>query len=154
MTPGEPRDHEPAPMETPANTPAEPTENKAIERVEVLLGTLLRVGVVASMILIMLGLTVSLVRHPDYLTDPAMLARLTHPGAAFPHTPAAVVEELGQFRGRAIITLGLLVLIATPVIRVATSVVVYVVQKDWKYVVLTSLVLIILLVSGLLGKTG
>ena len=139
--------------ETPPDVPVAPP-SEAILRVEVLLGTLLRLGVFACIALILIGLTVTLVRHPDYITDSSSLEHLTSPGAAFPHTPSAVISELGQFRGRAIITLGLLVLIATPVVRVATSIVVYVVQRDWAFVVLTTLVLAILILSGFLGKTG
>jgi uncharacterized membrane protein len=138
--------------EPPTNAPVR--SDDPMGRAEILLGSLLRGGVLICVALILLGLAVTLIRHPDYATDRGMLERLTTPGAAFPHTPSAVASELGQFRGRAIITLGLLVLIATPVVRVATSIVVYITQRDWLYVVLTSLVLAILILSGFLGKTG
>lgn len=133
---------------------ARASADEAIRRTEVLLGTLLRVGVLISIGLMLLGLAITLVRHPDYATDPGALQRLTTPGAAFPHTPSAVAAELSQFRGRAISTLGLLVLIATPVVRVATSIVVYIIQRDWRFTIFTSIVLAILILSGFLGKSG
>ena len=40
------------------------------------------------------------------------------------------------------LTIGLMVLMATPVTRVATSVVEYAVQRDWLFVLLTSIVLL------------
>jgi len=49
---------------------------------------------------------------------------------------------------------GLLVLIATPVLRVALSVVGFALQRDWVYVGLTVLVLLVLLGSFLVGKAG
>jgi uncharacterized membrane protein len=124
----------------------------ALNRMEVVLSQLLRMGVVISAALIFVGILVSLVRHPDYLSDPGTLARLTDPGGAFPHTMADLGWELGQFRGRAIVTVGLLVLIATPVLRVAVSIAAFAVAREWRFVVITAAVLLVLLVSFLIGK--
>ena len=58
---------------------------------------------------------------------------------------------------RAIIQLGLLLLIATPVARVVFSVYAFARQRDWVYVVVTLIVLGVLLyslLSGYLGKGG
>jgi len=52
-----------------------------------------------------------------------------------------------NFRGRDIIQLGLLVLIATPVARVIFSLIGFLIEKDWIYVAITAVVLIILSVS-------
>jgi uncharacterized membrane protein len=49
---------------------------------------------------------------------------------------------------------GLLLLIATPVMRVAFSVLVFVYQHDRVFVVITSIVLTLLLVSFVLGRGG
>ncbi len=54
----------------------------------------------------------------------------------------------------AVIALGLLVLIATPVLRVAVSIVTFALERDWVYVAITALVLSILIVSFLLGAGG
>ena len=49
---------------------------------------------------------------------------------------------------------GLILLIATPVARVAVSVLVFVVERDGAFVLITLFVLILLLLSFLLGKAG
>ena len=51
-------------------------------------------------------------------------------------------------------TLGLLVLIATPVLRVAASVVLFAIQKDWTYTLITAVVLSLLVLSLVLGAAG
>jgi uncharacterized membrane protein len=48
--------------------------------------------------------------------------------------------------------LGLLLLIATPVMRVAVSVLIFVHQRDWTFVVITSVVLVLLVLSFVLGR--
>jgi uncharacterized membrane protein len=55
--------------------------------------------------------------------------------------------------GRGLIQLGLLILIATPIARVAFSVVAFLYQRDWTYVVVT-LIVLGLLVYSLLGGHG
>jgi uncharacterized membrane protein len=44
--------------------------------------------------------------------------------------------------GSPLMTIGLMILMATPVTRVAASVVEYAVERDWLFVALTSLVLL------------
>jgi uncharacterized membrane protein YfcA len=65
----------------------------------------------------------------------------------FPFTWSQLISDLAQFHPQGIITLGLLLLIATPVLRVAVSIVTFVVEHDRTYVVITCLVLAILLFS-------
>ena len=55
-------------------------------------------------------------------------------------------------RGEAIVTLGLLVLIATPVMRVAVSVVAFIQHRDRTYALITAAVLCLLLLSLVLGR--
>jgi uncharacterized membrane protein len=74
--------------------------------------------------------------------------------SAFPHTLPGVGRGLAHADPLAIIVLGLLVLLATPVVRVAVSMVAFLLERDWRYVVITSLVLLILLLSFVLGKGG
>ena len=122
--------------------------------VEVLISNLLRIGVGTSLAVVALGTTLSFVHHPDYVSAPPALGRLTRPGAAFPHTVRDVVQGVGQGRGQAIVIVGLLLLIATPVMRVAVSILGFVYEHDWQYVVITSVVLALLLLSFVLGKAG
>ena len=48
----------------------------------------------------------------------------------------------GRAAGGLLMTIGLMILMATPVTRVAASVVEYTVERDWLFVALTSLVLL------------
>ncbi len=57
-----------------------------------------------------------------------------------------ILKEALNFKGRDIIQLGLLVLIATPVARVIFSLIGFLFEKDWIYVAITFIVLIILFI--------
>ena len=107
------------------------------------MGSLLRIGVLTAAFLVVLGGALFFIQHPqeifDYTTfkgEPANF-RQVH----------LIVKEALKFRGRDIIQLGLLVLIATPVARVIFSLFGFLIEKDWIYVAITSIVLIILSVS-------
>ena len=123
-----------------------------VRAIELLISNLLRVGVVTSLLFVLIGETISFVRHPEYLRHPPALQRLTSPGAAFPHTLHDVLRGVRDGRGQAIVMIGLLLLIATPVVRVAVSILAFVYERDWRYVVITTLVLGLLVLSFVLGK--
>ena len=112
-------------------------------RMRNIMGSLLRVGVLAAAFLVVLGGVLFFLQHPkevfDYTTfkgEPAKF-RQVH----------LIVKEAMNLRGRDIIQLGLLVLIATPVARVIFSLIGFLIEKDWIYVSITAIVLIILFVS-------
>jgi uncharacterized membrane protein len=73
-----------------------------------------------------------------------------------PHAdvPIGSFDEIGEglaaLRPQAIGQLGLLVLVATPIVRVFTSLVAFAMERDRLYVLLTAIVLTILLASALL----
>jgi len=73
---------------------------------------------------------------------------------SFPHTLGDVFSGLGHGDPLAILVLGLIVLLLTPVARVAISIFAFARERDWLYVAITTLVLLILLVSFLLGRGG
>jgi uncharacterized membrane protein len=125
-----------------------------VRRVELLISAILRVGVVTSLSVVVFGTVISFLHHPDYTSVPAELQRLTSPGAAFPRTLGEVWGGVRHGRGQAVVVVGLLLLIATPVIRVAVSVFTFVYQRDATFVAVTSLVLALLLLSFALGKAG
>jgi uncharacterized membrane protein len=139
------------PRETPQDWPMMPV-SEHVRRVEVLISNLLRVGVLFSVTLIVIGTTVSFVRHPSYLTSPAELMRLVRPEEALPHSLSDIATGLRDLRGQAIVGLGLLVLIATPMMRVAISVVAFLRERDRVYTAITLVVFCLLLLSLVLGK--
>jgi uncharacterized membrane protein len=129
-----------------------PTDAEEVRRVELLISHLLRGGVVLSLFVIVTGTVLSFVHHPQYVSSPTELQRLTRPGAAFPRTLSEVVAGVRDFRGQAITAAGLLLLIATPVVRVAVSILAFVYERDPAFVLITSVVLCLLLLSFWLGK--
>ena len=106
------------------------------------IGWILQAGVLLSATIILLGLLLLPLR-PGGLSPDRVLA--------FPQTLSQIVAGLLVFRPQAVITLGLFLLIATPVLRVAASSVAFAIERDWRYVVITLIVLTILLFSIILG---
>jgi uncharacterized membrane protein len=63
-----------------------------------------------------------------------------------------VVSRVLALRPSGLLALGLLVLIATPILRVIGSIGAFLYARDWRFASLTALVLVILLVSLVLGR--
>jgi uncharacterized membrane protein len=72
----------------------------------------------------------------------------------YPHSLGDVFAGLAHGDPLAVLALGLLTLLLTPVARVAVSIFAFARERDWLYVGITALVLLILLVSFLLGRGG
>jgi uncharacterized membrane protein len=122
--------------------------------IEMAIGRLLRGGVILSLTLVVFGTIVSFVHHPEYLRDPATLDRLTTPGAASPQTVGEVLAGVRAWRGESFVALGLLVLMATPVLRVALSLGGFLYEGDRAYAAITGTVLMLLILSFALGATA
>jgi len=133
---------------------AEVSKSPVMEGIEVLISRLLLGGVLVSMATVLVGVVLMFVHHPEYLQAAADLAHLTQPGAAFPHTLSELAGGVAAGRGQAVVALGLLLLIATPILRVAVSVVGFALERDRAYTVICGLVLVLLVISFLLGKAS
>lgn len=128
-------------------------ESAALERLETRVSILLRIGAISSLAIVAAGALITLLQHPDYLTDPATLTPMLAPHATT-RTVAGVADGLARGRGESIILLGLMLLIGTPVLRVALSVATFLRARDRLFAGLTAAVLFLLLLSFLLGRTG
>ncbi|MGA2811191.1 MAG: DUF1634 domain-containing protein [Candidatus Acidiferrum sp.] len=113
------------------------------KRIDLLMGMLLRTGVLLAALIVLIGGIVFLLRHPAPVTnyhvfqgEPAEL-RTLH----------GIVQQAWTGHGRGLIQLGLLLLIATPVARVAFSVGAFSSERDWTYVAVSILVLALLVYS-------
>ena len=131
-----------------------PQTSGGIRHVEVMLVVLLRVCVWLSLAVMAFGMVVSFIHHPYYLSSADPLAYLKGNDRTFIASIGELITGLRDFRGQSIVVLGLLMLIATPVLRVAVSLAEFAREKDWSYVLITSIVLIVLLISFMLGKAG
>jgi uncharacterized membrane protein len=132
------------------------------QRLEIAIAMLLRIGVIAAAILVALGGVLAL-RHPN---APAPSYSIFHgPGepssaaSAMASSPTAAIHSItgvfGQLRhpGRAsIISLGLLVLIATPIARVVFAAIGFARERDALYTMISLVVLAILAFSLIHGR--
>jgi len=128
-----------------------PAEDR-VARAEESIGRLLRIGVGASLVLLAGGTLLSFLRDGGYGRNASEVVRLTGPGGSFPRTAAWLVDGIVRLNGQAVIVAGLLLLIATPVLRVAVSVVAFARERDRTYALITAFVLVLLLVSFELGS--
>jgi uncharacterized membrane protein len=108
-----------------------------------LIGAVLQGGVILSSLVIILGVALLL------LTPASRNAAITVPDSL-----GQVWNGICTLQPAAIIALGLILLIATPVLRVAVSILAFAHEHDRRYVLISSIVLFILLCSFLLGKGG
>lgn len=113
------------------------------EKLEVVVGNLLRAGVMLSAFVVVIGAAVYLMRHGHspvefqlFRGEPAELRSIW-----------GILHAAFTMRGRGIIQLGLLLLIATPVARVAFSIFGFAKERDYMYVAFTTTVFLILLYS-------
>jgi uncharacterized membrane protein len=107
------------------------------KRIDQLMGMLLRTGVLLAAALVAIGGAVFVSRHADPVTD----YRVFQGEPAQYRTLSRIAQEAVSFNGRGLIQLGLLLLIATPVARVAFSVGAFAYERDWVYVAVSLFVL-------------
>ncbi len=124
---------------------------RRVSRTENLISLVLRIGVLSSVLCVLAGTVISFVHHPEYLSSPIALHHLTESGAAFPRTLRDVFLGVRDMRGQAIVVVGLLLLILTPVMRVAVSIFLFHHQRDRIFTLITTIVLCLLLASFVLG---
>jgi uncharacterized membrane protein len=117
-------------------------------RMDVVIGNLLRSGVLLSALVVLVGAVVYLVRHGHSPTD----YRVFRGEPSDLRTVRGILRDALALRTRGIIQLGLLLLIATPVARVAVSIFGFAEEHDRMYVVVASIVLLILAYS-LIGSS-
>jgi uncharacterized membrane protein len=113
------------------------------KKVELVVGNLLRTGVILAAVVVSIGGALYLVKYgtttPHYETFHGVPADL--------RSPSGIVADAIALRPRGIIALGLLLLIATPVARVAFTIFAFFMEKDATYVGVTVVVLAVLLFS-------
>ena len=110
---------------------------------ELILGNLLRAGVLLSAAVVLWGGCIYLYRHAHEAANYRVF--LGEPSDF--RTIRGVIRSATQGRGRGLVQLGLLLLIATPIARVTFSVVGFAIERDHMYVGFTLIVLAILLYS-------
>jgi uncharacterized membrane protein len=116
--------------------------------VEQLIGRLLQIGVLIAAAVVLVGGVMLLVQHGSRPVEFSTFSTASSP----------LQGLVGIFRGAlaldsmAIVQLGLVLLIATPVMRVALTLVAFALQRDRLYILLTAVMLALLLYGLVWGR--
>ena len=128
-----------------SNVPATTNEASAWNdtRIEIIVGILLRTGVILAAAVVLFGAVLYLVHHgheiPNY--------KAFHGEPENLKSPVDILHGVSELSARAIIQFGLLLLIATPVARVLFSAIAFAIERDWMYVSITLVVFVVLMFS-------
>ena len=125
------------------------TENQAPSKhkkdYSALIGWILRGGATLSAAIVLIGMLLLLL-HPGDLSGTSL--------QVFPRTVDQVWTGLLALQPQSVITAGLMLLLATPVMTVTAAAVAFALERDRRYVVISLVVLAILITSFLIGKGG
>ncbi|WP_342648596.1 DUF1634 domain-containing protein [Mucilaginibacter sp. CSA2-8R] len=112
--------------------------------IEVIVGTLLRYGVMTASAIVLAGGIYFLIQHgqapvPSY-------HRFVGESVGFT-TFSGILKGVADLQAKAIIQLGVMVLIATPIFRILFSLVGFTLEKDKLYIAITLVVLCVIMLS-------
>ena len=126
---------------------------RKVRKVEVAISLVLRIGVVVSVAVVAVGLGLMFAHHPAYLPIRGHFSyrALTSKSTSFPHSFGSLGHSIAQGDGRGIVVLGVLILILTPILRVAVGVLSFLYEKDPPMALVTLYVLIVLIGSFFLA---
>lgn len=120
--------------------------------VEQYIGKLLRYGVMLSCAITLFGGVIYLFQQKGVMVDYSPVPTGEPFGVAkYLRELNTIFPRMLDLDGAAIIQFGVLVLIATPIIRVAFSAFSFLIERDYMYVVITLIVLAIILANMILG---
>jgi uncharacterized membrane protein len=125
----------------------DPHFGRTEKQFDTMLGNVLRAGVLISAVVVVWGGIV-------YLSDPATATPDYHVFRSEPEnlrSVSGIISDAKALDGRGLIQFGVLVLIATPIARVVFSVAGFAGQRDWLYVGVTVIVLVLLIYSVTTG---
>jgi len=125
----------------PVPEPGDESRRWSDHQVEQLVGRLLQLGVLIATVVVLLGGAMLLAAHGH---DVPSFRVFRGESSTLRSVSAAVRGALAR-DPRGMVQLGLVLLIATPVARVALTLVAFLLQRDRLYVVLTTIVLALLL---------
>lgn len=133
----------------PVATAGSPARSSVFDdaRMDIIMGRLLQVGVLLAAGVVLVGGVMLVLAHNgdrvNYRTFVAHPLELRH--------PAALLHGIAHGDAAAIVELGILMLIATPICRVAFALVAFSIERDRLYMVVSLIVLAVLLWGMLRG---
>ena len=134
------------PERTPSPTAAPPKAPSTEENVYVDVYRLLIAGMIASSVLFALGIVLAML-HPQYFPLSTRWVRSQY------HV-GTVVHGLLHGDPMAVMLVATVLLILTPVARVVVSIVAFAIDRDRKFVVVTSIVFLVMVITVILGELG
>jgi len=115
-----------------------------------IIGWILRLGVMISMTIVFIGGCFYWYRHSSETANYSKFTGVPD----FVHSASGIWHGILTLRGRAIIQAGIVLLIATPVVRVLFSMIGFLLERDWLYTAISLLVLSVIIASALTGHAG
>ncbi len=112
-------------------------------RLEILIGNLLRAGVMLAAAVVLAGGILYLAQQHGQPVS----YHVFHPGGEDTRTLSGVIHSAMHLESVGLIQLGLLLLIATPIARVAFAIVGFALERDRLYAIVSTIVLVILIYS-------
>ena len=116
-------------------------------KVEVIIGKILRIGVITSAIVILSGMGLYFMNGAGYPT----IVKDGQSMVSFPRTFSAIFAGIAAGKSYAVIMFGVFLLILTPVLRVVVSIYAFYKEHDTLYVIITTIVLVILMFAMFMG---
>ena len=116
---------------------------------QAVLGWVLRIGVIVSFSVVFIGGVLYLYRH-----GAETLEHTKFTGIPDFTQSGGIIHGILNFRGRSVIQLGIILLIATPIMRIIFSAIGFALEKDRMYVGISLLVLLIIIFSSMSGHIG
>ena len=125
-----------------------PTPGPSDHGVEQVIGRVLQIGVFTAATVAIVGAILVFMQHGsdapafgDFRPSPAYLTSM-----------GGILRGVREMRSEAIVQLGIVLLIMTPILRVALTLVAFVLQRDGVYVLITTLVLALLVYGLAFGR--
>jgi uncharacterized membrane protein len=126
----------------------QPQPDSTDQQLDITLGRLLQIGVLLAAMVVLVGAVVYLARFGSADSE----NHVFHGEPPELRDPLQIIRGALELHPRRLIQLGLLLLVAVPVARVAFTVMVFAKKRDWTYVVFTLIVLSLLLFSLFWGS--
>lgn len=107
----------------------------------------LRIGVVASLLLVTIGVILLYINNGSNGFTLSQISGVNSGINSAGFSTSGIIGGLYAHQGLDFILLGLIVLMATPIVRVFLSIFAFLYKKNWVYVLITSIVFIDLLIA-------
>jgi len=111
--------------------------------IQLILGTLLRAGVMLSMGIVLIGGVIYLIHNKGLIVDYSVFK----PELSNFSSIAAILKGVLTLRGDAVVQFGILMLIFTPIARIVFALFSFLIERDYLYVLIGLLILLIIAIS-------